>query len=197
MTDGTQPSTQPLPDWLRNGGAAGALIHSINWQSTPLGTVGKWPPDLKASLAICLASRLPLAISWGPDQITLYNDAFFRSSERNTPSRWDNGAENVGPGTGSSWSRCSRPCCSGKRPSPWTTNRSRSTATVRPEECYFRFECSPIPAGSDGVGVICAATETTEHVLRERRASTLRNLTAIASSAKDGNGAMRRRRRAC
>ncbi len=58
---------------------------------------------------------------------------FVRSSERNTPSRWDNGAGNAGPGTGSSCSRCSRLCGSGRRPSRWTTSRSRSTATVTPK----------------------------------------------------------------
>src|SRR5262245_211026 len=76
MTDGTQPSAQPVPNWLRNGGATGSLIHSINWGTTPLGPLSNWSPELKASLAFCLSSRLPLAISWGADQITLYNDAF-------------------------------------------------------------------------------------------------------------------------
>jgi PAS domain S-box-containing protein len=57
------------------------------------------------------------------------------------------------------------------------------------EECYFRFECSPIPAESKRGGVFWTATETTDRVLTRRRASTLRHLKAITSFAKDGDGA--------
>jgi PAS domain S-box-containing protein len=187
MSDRTQPS-QPVPDWLRSGGAAGALISSINWGSTPLGTFRTWPSGLKTSLAICLASRLPLAILWGPDHITLYNDAF-------SPLLGDKHPQSMG--------RRGRECWTGNwhfmeallqavserkeavslDDQPFALHRHGQT-----EECYFRFECIPVPAESKGGGVFCAATETTDRVLGARRASTLRNLTAIASSAKNGNG---------
>jgi PAS domain S-box-containing protein len=189
MTDGVQLPGKPVPDWLRNGGAAGALIHSINWERTPLGTVGNWPPNLKASLAICLASRLPLAISWGPDHITLYNDAF-------CPLLGEKHPKSMGQRGRKCWTEhwhfmeplleavLRRKEAVSLDDQPLSLHRHGQT-----EDCYFRFECSPIPAGSEGVGVFCAATETTEHVLRERRARTLRNLRAIASPAKDGNRA--------
>jgi PAS domain S-box-containing protein len=189
MTDATQPSARPVPDWLRNGGAAGALIHSINWERTPLSSLGKWPPDLKASLAICLASRLPLAISWGPGQITLYNDAF-------CPLLGEKHPESMGQRGRKCWTgnwQFMQPMLEAVRQrkeavalddQPFSVHRNGHT-----EECYFRFECSPIPAESEGWGVFCAAIETTDRMLRERRATTLRNLTVIASSTKDGNGA--------
>jgi PAS domain S-box-containing protein len=189
MTDGVQPCGQPVPDWLHNGGAAGALIHSINWGSTPLGPVGNWPPDLKASLTICLASRLPLAISWGPERITLYNDAF-------CPLLGEKHPESMGQRGRKCWTEnwhfmepmledvLQRKEAVSLDDQPFSLHRNGQT-----EECYFRFECSPILAESEGGGVFCAAIETTDRMLRERRATTLRNLTVIASSTKDGNRA--------
>jgi PAS domain S-box-containing protein len=178
---------QPAPDWLRNGGAAGTLINSINWGRTPLGAVVNWPPSLKTSLALCLASRLPLAISWGPDRVALYNDAFCPLLGEKHPG---------------SMGQPGRECWTGN----WhfmapmlerVLHRNEAVSSDdqsfprhrqgKTEECYFRFECSPISAESERAGVFCAATETTDQVLRERRAGTLRNLTAIASSAKNGN----------
>jgi PAS domain S-box-containing protein len=187
MTDATQPSALPGPDWLRNGGAVGALISSLNWDKSPLGTIGNWPSDLKNTLAICLASRLPLAISWGTDRIALYNDAFCPLLGERHPGSMGQPARECWTGNWhfmvpmlESVLRRNEAVSSDDQPVP--LHRQGQT-----EECYFRFDCSLIPG--DSAGVFCAATETTDRVLRERRASTLRNLTAISSSAKKRNEA--------
>src|SRR5215475_10223055 len=52
-----------------------ARIRSFDWSSTPLGPISQWPSSLREAVRICLLSRFPLAIYWGPQLVLLYNDA--------------------------------------------------------------------------------------------------------------------------
>lgn len=52
------------------------LIRDKDWSSTPWGPLSEWPQALKIALAVCLFSRFPLVIYWGPDYRMLYNDAY-------------------------------------------------------------------------------------------------------------------------
>lgn len=58
------------------GGAAGALLHSIDWSRTPLGRVLDWDPSLRVTVRNLLASLQPLALFWGQELIQLYNDVY-------------------------------------------------------------------------------------------------------------------------
>jgi hypothetical protein len=62
--------------FLDGGGKMGALMRVHDWSRSPLGRPQRWPDTLKAALASCLASRLPMVVWWGPDLIMLYNDAW-------------------------------------------------------------------------------------------------------------------------
>lgn len=62
--------------FLRGGGAAAARIAEIDWSTTALGALTGWGPGLRTAVGMMLASRFPKAIVWGPDRITLHNDAF-------------------------------------------------------------------------------------------------------------------------
>ena len=35
-----------------------------------------WPQSLRTALSICLDSRFPIIIFWGPDLVQFYNDAY-------------------------------------------------------------------------------------------------------------------------
>ena len=63
-------------DLFTGGGEMGVLMRSIDWSQTPLGVKEQWPQSLRTSLSICLASRFPILIWWGPDLVMLYNDAY-------------------------------------------------------------------------------------------------------------------------
>ncbi len=52
------------------------LMRSIDWSGTPLGPVEGWPETLATALSICLASRFPIVIGWGPELLLLYNEAY-------------------------------------------------------------------------------------------------------------------------
>src|SRR5437867_7740457 len=57
-------------------GETAALMRTVDWPATPLGPVESWPPTLRSTLSLCLGSPVPMMIWWGPELVTLYNDAF-------------------------------------------------------------------------------------------------------------------------
>src|SRR5688572_17812281 len=61
---------------LAQGGEMGALIQAYAWGDTPLGSMERWPQSLWSALSICLSTRLPVCIYWGPQYVMLYNDAW-------------------------------------------------------------------------------------------------------------------------
>ena len=143
----------------------------------PLGPPDLWPESLRTAVDICLASRFPMLVWWGPDLVMLYNDAYhpmlgtkhpraFGAPGREVwPEIWDV----IGPmldqvmgGGGATWS---------------TDQLLVLDRNGYPEECYFTYSYSPIPDESGGVGgVFCAVTETTERVVGERRLATVAEL---------------------
>jgi hypothetical protein len=66
----------PLPHFLAGGGEIGALVRAKSWGDTPLGPPETWPDVLKMAVSICLNSRFPITLWWGPELVMLYNDAW-------------------------------------------------------------------------------------------------------------------------
>ncbi|HEY1098927.1 MAG TPA: hypothetical protein VGF99_08360, partial [Myxococcota bacterium] len=58
------------------GGETGALVHSIDWQHTPLGPVERWAPSLRTTVSVVLGATTPVFVFWGPHHVQLYNDAY-------------------------------------------------------------------------------------------------------------------------
>src|SRR6185295_5064477 len=61
---------------IPGGGEMGALVRSMDWSASPLGPLETWPQSLLTSTCICLNSRFPMLIWWGPHFIKIYNDAY-------------------------------------------------------------------------------------------------------------------------
>ncbi len=181
LHESAKPDT--LHDIFANGGEMGRLMSTIDWSATPLGPTEKWPQSLRTALSICLASRFPILIWWGQDLVKLYNDAYRvilgttkhpkamgQRGEECWPEIWDV----IGPMLESVLHE-------GK--STWSDDQllllDRNGYI---EECYFTFSYSPIRDETGGVGgVFTAVTETTGHVLSERRLRTLRELAALSA----------------
>src|SRR3954465_4513646 len=62
----------------RGSGAAEmqTLIVEKNWADTPLGPRETWPASLELSVALILSSGFPMAVRWGPELVSIYNDAY-------------------------------------------------------------------------------------------------------------------------
>jgi PAS domain S-box-containing protein len=58
------------------GGEMGALMRSFDWSNNPLGPPQSWSPALQNTTRLLLANSFPMLLWWGPDFISLYNDAY-------------------------------------------------------------------------------------------------------------------------
>ena len=179
------PLSASQPVSLIGGGESGALMRAKDWSQTPLGPVEDWPQSLKTSVSICLDSRFPIVMYWGPEFVVLYNDAYSAILGSKHP-----------------WALGQRCCdCWAEI---WDTIGPMLEGVVHTaeatwsddlllllnrygyaEECYFSFSFSPvrIEAGAVG-GVFTAVIETTDNVIGERRLRTLRDLAAQGGDAK-------------
>lgn len=57
-------------------GEMAALIRDTDWSRTPLGSIEGWPQSLRTAVSICLGSRHPIVLWWGPGRWMFYNDAY-------------------------------------------------------------------------------------------------------------------------
>jgi signal transduction histidine kinase len=178
--------TPPRPgDCFTGGGELGELMRAFDWSRTPLGPVARWPQSLRTSLNICLTSRFPIVIFWGPELTLLYNDAYAAILADKHP-------RSLGSPTRLVFSEVMHiiePMLRGvMRSGQATWSHDELFMLDRhgyAEECYFRFSYSPMLVESGGVGgIFCAVTETTQEVVTKRRLQTLEQLAARASEAK-------------
>lgn len=62
--------------FLDHGGQMGPMIRDHDWLDNPVGPPAQWPQALRFALGICMGSRFPTAIYWGPELRLFYNDAW-------------------------------------------------------------------------------------------------------------------------
>jgi PAS domain S-box-containing protein len=174
------------------GGETGALMRSLNWSATPLGPVSDWPQSLKTSVSICLASRFPIVMYWGPEYVVLYNDAY--STILGSKHPWALG-QRCQECWAEIWDTIGPMLDKVVRTAEATWSNDLLLQLERfgyPEECYFSFSFSPVRVETGAVGgVFTAVLETTEEVIGARRLRTLRDLAARGVDAKSEREAWR------
>lgn len=177
--------TGMIGELFASGGEMGALMSTIDWSLTPLGPAAQWPQSLRTALSICLHSRFPMLLWWGPEMVMLYNDAYRpilgatkhpRSMGQRGQECWPEIWDVIGP------------MLEGvlhKGEATWSDNQLLLLdRNGYMEECYFTFSYSPIHDESGTIGgIFTAVTETTGEVLGGRRLHTLRELSAHATDA--------------
>jgi len=57
-------------------GEMAARVAAFDWAKTPLGPKSGWPLHLRTAVDICLNTRFPMRVWWGPGLINIYNDAY-------------------------------------------------------------------------------------------------------------------------
>jgi PAS domain S-box-containing protein len=161
----------------------GALVRSTDWRATPLGPLTAWPQSLRTTMSICLNSRFPIAVYWGPEYLMLYNQSLVPMvGPKKHPGALGQPARVV---LAEIWGII-EPLLRHVRmtgEATWSEDLMLPLArTGLPEESYFTFTYSPIRDETGGVGgVFCAVVETTDKVIEERR---LRLLNALAEAAR-------------
>jgi hypothetical protein len=64
---------------LRDLGSDGEMVRRVrekDWSRTALGPMDGWPHALRVAVDICLHTRFPMFIWWGPELINIYNDGY-------------------------------------------------------------------------------------------------------------------------
>jgi len=173
-----------MAKWLDGGGQMAERIRNHDWAATPLGPLDQWPDALKTTVALCLASRFPQAILWGPALLTLHNDAFIPilgqkplALGKPFSEVWQEAWADIG--------MMADRAMAGEavyiEDFPLTINRNGG-----PERAYFTFCYSPI-RGHDGevLGMLDTVTETTSSVVTNQRLNFLDNLGRAVTEATD------------
>ena len=65
-----------VPPLRLNPGEMATRFHATDWSATRLGPLASWPQSLRIAVSICLNSRFPMFVWWGPELINIYNDAY-------------------------------------------------------------------------------------------------------------------------
>src|SRR5687767_2301843 len=172
-------------EFMAGGGEMGALIRSIDWSKTPMGSPSLWPQSLRTALSIILENSFPMSIIWGDAYIQFYNDAYRpvlgatkhpRSMGNRIPDNFPEIWHIIEPMV--------REVMQGGsvRFNNFEFSLDRYGYL---EECYFDFSYSPIRDETGGVGgVLATVSETTEKYIGDRRLRSLRDMALRASQAR-------------
>jgi len=176
--------------WLAtvaSGTEMGAAVLAMDWSATPLGAPSEWSVGLRGALGLCLSSRFPMMVLWGPELIGIYNDGLRtmlgtvkHPGGLGAPARtvWSEIWDTIGPllagvvTTGTS---------------TWVENQPLVLERYGfPEECFFTYSYSPVFDDDASVGgVFVTATETTATVVAQRRLVCLAELSRTLLDAAD------------
>ncbi|WP_237555205.1 MULTISPECIES: SpoIIE family protein phosphatase [unclassified Streptomyces] len=161
-----------------------ARVRGYPWGDSPMGEPGSWPVSLHTALRICLTSRFPMIVWWGPELRFLYNDAYLPLLGTNHPALakpgdrvWREIWHIIGPMLRSVMD-------TGRA----TWSEDLLLPLVRHgylEETYWTYSYSPLHDDDGTVrGVFTAVSDTTERVIGERRLAALRDLGSQAGNAR-------------
>jgi len=191
MTESFDAQEEPTVDLSSGGSSSRAAMRSVydevDWSATPLGPPDKWPALLRLLVDLCLDSEFPVQISWGPELLVLYNDAYIPllGADKH-PWALGRPASEIGPHLWPASEEHLREVMETGRPYHSDDQRLIIDRHGYPEEAYFTFSLSAV-RDADGkiVGLFNAITETTQHLLYERRLQVLRRLGAVSVTADD------------
>jgi signal transduction histidine kinase/CheY-like chemotaxis protein/anti-sigma regulatory factor (Ser/Thr protein kinase) len=183
---------------MRAGGSAATVLELLfpgdsemarrmrahDWDGSALGDPAGWPASLRTACRICLTSRFPMIVWWGPELSFLYNDAYLPLLGSKHPALGKPG-EQV-------WAEI-WPIIGPMLDSVLSTGQATwSEDLLLPmnrhgywEETYWTYSYSPLHDDAGTVrGVFTAVSETTERVIGERRLTVLHDLGARAGHAR-------------
>ena len=148
----------------------GRLFRATDWAATALGPIDRWPQSLRIAVSICLNSRFPMFVWWGPTLVNIYNDAYAPILGQRHPSAfaqpardfWSEIWDVLGPQVDMVM-REGRPTWNDRV----LLRMERNGFT---EETYFTWSYSAI-YDDDGTiaGLFCACSEETARVMAERQ----------------------------
>jgi PAS domain S-box-containing protein len=150
--------------FLAGGGEAGALMRSMDWTASPLGSPRHWPQSLRTVVSLLLNSKFPMFVAWGPKLSFLYNDPYAEILGTKHPKAMGRHFKDI---WSEIWSDI-EPLISRALAGEATFHEDLPLILRRKgfdERTYFTFSYSPVRDETGGIGgMFCACTETTKEV---------------------------------
>src|SRR5580700_9787312 len=180
-------ATSPALDVLLAAGEMGQLVRSLDWSATPLGAPENWSPALRTIVRILLANRFPQLLWWGPEYISIYNDAYRPILGRKHP--WA-----LGRPVRDCWSEIwdilkpliDTPFKGG--PATWSEDielQINRAGFIEETHLTVAYSAVPDDTAPGGIGgVLATVHEITEKVVGQRRITVLRDLGARTAEAR-------------
>lgn len=153
------------------GSAMGMATLAYPWETTPLGAIDTWGESLRQAARMCFSTKFPMMIAWGPELTMIYNDAY--REMLGTHKRLDALGAPLAQVWAEVWDSIApivTEVMTTRLPmwstdAPMLINRSGFE-----EETFFTFSYSPlVDDWGEVVGVLDISTETTAHVVTQRR----------------------------
>src|SRR3977135_4203726 len=175
--EGFDSSVHRLEGRATDERAMRTLVRDKNWADNPLRPRDSWPSGLELSVALILSSGFPMAVRWGPELITIYNDAYREILGDKHPQALGRALREVWPEIYADLGPLNEAILHGRREAffaedhPWKIRRHGL-----PVQAHFTISYSPIPDPSapNGIGgILITDFEETERVHKDQR---LRNL---------------------
>ena len=163
-------SSAPAPAADYGGwGEMAARVRAHDWSRTPLGPMDGWPQSLRTAVGICLNSRFPMFVWWGPQLVNIYNDAYIPVLGKRHPDALGRPAREI---WGEIWPVIGPQADAVMTRGEATWNERVLLVMERfgfTEDTWFTWSYSPIPDESGRIGgLFCACTEETARVRVER-----------------------------
>jgi PAS domain S-box-containing protein len=159
-------------------------IRAFDWSKTPLGPMDRWPQSLRTAVSICLGSRFPMMLWWGPELINIYNDAFISVLGEWHPRALGKSGREVWTET---WPVIGPQVAKVMEEGGSTLNERVRLVYTRhgfPEETWFTWSFGPIYDESGRVGgLFNTCHEDTQQVLAERERDRLATHRQLALDA--------------
>lgn len=157
-------------------GEMSELIRAFAWEGTALGSLDRWPTNLRVTVGILLSASFPMLLWWGADSIQIYNDAYARAlgAERH-PSALGRCAKQT---WGDIWEVIEpqiEQVMSGRGATYHEDRLVSLTRNGRREDVYWTYSCCPVDGDGKIDGVLVISTDVTQQHHDMERA---RNLSA-------------------
>lgn len=186
MEDNHVESTLQL---LENGDASIKahlkLLRAANWQQYSIGPMSSWPREMSTILYLLMVAPRPQCLVLGQENVLLYNQAYGRTVRDLHPRIFGQPLDSV-----QEWQSYGAQMAAHRRGAASSIPTHSYPSFVAPmlnqgrlENVYLQLNIAALPPPLKGFHL--CFEETTDCVLRERRRSTVRELSAIWSSASD------------
>ncbi|MCW2740129.1 MAG: Sensor protein [Blastococcus sp.] len=180
------PSGPDRSDLFAAGGEAAQLMAAFDWAGTPVGPVESWSASFRHAVRTVLVSRFPMVLTWGPEYLQFYNDAYIPLIGAKHPHAM---GRDIRVTQSESWEALRPPI-----EHAMTTLEASWLPELRlpleragyREETYFTVSHAPA-FDDDGrvAGMHCVCTEVTGRVLGARRQRSLHALSTVGSRLAD------------